>query len=100
MLDPLKTATAKQFSILNGLSDQQIASIAASSSLYWLFHEAGYSDAWIAADSVAWQQLQQKIRITLPVVMVAIFLVGMTEWRARLTSGVYLTSFAAADYDA
>lgn len=99
MSDPLKTATARQFPTLTGLSDQQITNIAISSGLYQLFHKAGYSDAWIAADRLAWQRLQQKIIIALHVAITAIWIVAfmqwlpgsIAEWRMRFTPTVYLT---------
>jgi len=79
MFDPLKTATANQFSILNGLSDKQITDIATGSGFYQLFHQRGYSDAWIAADVVAWERFQQNVRFTLPLVVAAVYIVAMTS---------------------
>lgn len=77
MFDPLKAATAKQFPILNRLSQQQITNTATSSGFYSIFHRAGYSNAWIAADVLAWQQLRQRLIVTLPVGIAAIFLAVM-----------------------
>jgi hypothetical protein len=102
MSDPLKIATAKQFPTLNGLSDQQITNIAISSSLYRLFHKAGYSDPWIAADVLAWQRLQRQIIIALPVAVTAIWSVAfmqwllgsIAEWCMRFTPTDYPTSCA------
>ena len=90
MVDPLKTATREQFPILNGLSKDQIIDIATSSSFYQFFHSEGYSDAWIAADVLAWQRLQQKIKLTLPIVIAAISIVPFMKWRVQFTPVFHL----------
>ncbi len=84
MFDPVKTASSKQFSSLNGLSNQQVTDLATRSGLYQVFYRAGYSNAWIAADLLAWQRLQQKIIILVPVVILAIFLAGICGDMQRL----------------